>query len=218
MNVPSYLKNDELIPTRQSLLERLKDPDDSESWREFFEIYWRLIHQVALKAGLSEVEAQEVVQETVIAISRHIAEFEHDRKRGSFKTFLLNMARWRIVDRIRKLAKEQKNLMRHAQADGSASTRRTSTVDRIPDPHGDGVSELWEADWRKKLIEAALERVKDSVKPRHFQVFHSYVLKQQPVRTVCRMFGVNAAQVYMIKHRVAAQLKKQMKLLEKRLA
>jgi len=216
MNVPPSERHDELIPTRQSLLERLKDLDDSESWREFFEIYWRLIYNVALKAGLPEVEAQEVVQETVIAISRHIDEFEYDPKRGSFKNYLLKMTRWRILDRVRKLENERKNLVRHPEADASESTRRTSTVDRIPDPDGDGISAVWEEEWRRNLLEAALERVKDRVAPRHFQVFYSCVLKEQPVQTVCRMFGVNAAQVYMIKHRVSAQIKKQMKLLEKR--
>ena len=50
------------IPTRQSLLARLKDWEDQASWREFFDTYWRLIHAVALKAGLNEVEAQEVVR------------------------------------------------------------------------------------------------------------------------------------------------------------
>jgi hypothetical protein len=49
------------IPTRQSLLARLKDWGDQESWREFFDTYWRLIHATALKAGLNEAEAQEVM-------------------------------------------------------------------------------------------------------------------------------------------------------------
>jgi RNA polymerase sigma-70 factor (ECF subfamily) len=218
MNAPSHQRHDELIPTRQSLLERLKDLDDSGSWREFFEIYWRLIYNVALKAGLSEVEAQEVVQETVIAVSRHIDEFEYDPKRGSFKNWLLKMTRWRILDHFRKLGNERKNFAHHPQADPAGSTPRTATVDRIPDPRGDGISAVWEEEWQKNLLEAALERVKERVEPRHFQVFYSYVLKQQPVRTVCRMFGINAAQVYMIKHRVSAQIKKQMKVLEKRLA
>jgi hypothetical protein len=37
----------ELIPTRQSLLGRLKDWADSESWRDFFDTYWKLIYGVA---------------------------------------------------------------------------------------------------------------------------------------------------------------------------
>ena len=51
----------ELIPTRDSLLSRLKDWRDDDSWRDFFNTYWKLLHGVALKAGLTEEEAQEVV-------------------------------------------------------------------------------------------------------------------------------------------------------------
>ena len=51
---------EELIPTRDSLLSRLKDWGDDASWRDFFNTYWKLVHGVALKAGLSEQEAQEL--------------------------------------------------------------------------------------------------------------------------------------------------------------
>jgi RNA polymerase sigma factor (sigma-70 family) len=218
MNGQPEPSQDELIPTRQTLLKRLRDLDDSESWHEFFEIYWRLIYTVALKGGLSEDEAQDVVQETVISLSRHIEQFEYDPKRGSFKNWLLKMTRWRILDRLRKRANERKHLVRPSlQAPGGEGTLRTSTVDRIPDPQGDCISLVWDAEWHKSLLEAAMERVKNRVESRHFQVFYFYVIKQQSVQNVCRMFGLNVAQVYVIKHRIAAQVKKQLKLLEKRL-
>ena len=54
--------SEELIPTRWSLLSRLKDAADAESWQEFFDIYWRLIYRAATKSGLTDAEAQEVVQ------------------------------------------------------------------------------------------------------------------------------------------------------------
>jgi DNA-directed RNA polymerase specialized sigma24 family protein len=60
--------------TRQSLLVRLKQLDDKTSWREFFETYWELIYNFARKASLNDAEAQEVVQETVIAVARKIGE------------------------------------------------------------------------------------------------------------------------------------------------
>ncbi len=48
---------DEFLPTRKSLLSRLKNWDDSQSWREFFDTYWSLIYGVAIKGGLSDAEA-----------------------------------------------------------------------------------------------------------------------------------------------------------------
>ena len=70
--VSSYQKmhhNDNLsLPTRRSLLSRLKDWDDQESWRQFFDAYWQLIYNTACRAGLSHAEAQEVVQEVEISV------------------------------------------------------------------------------------------------------------------------------------------------------
>jgi len=60
---------EELIPTRRSLLSRLKDWDDQESWKDFFDTYWKLVYGVAIKAGLSDQEAQDVVQETVLSVA-----------------------------------------------------------------------------------------------------------------------------------------------------
>ena len=45
---------DEFIPTRRSLLIRLKDLADQESWKQFFDTYWKLIYTTARRAGLND--------------------------------------------------------------------------------------------------------------------------------------------------------------------
>src|SRR5215471_10443640 len=90
------------IPTRHTLLNRLKDWGDQVSWQEFFDLYWELIYNVSIKAGLSDAEAQEVVQETVIAVARKIGEFKADPAHGSFGAWLMQLTRWRIADQWRK--------------------------------------------------------------------------------------------------------------------
>jgi hypothetical protein len=75
----------ESLPTRRSLLSRLRNIGDDASWYTFFETYWRLIYNVARKSGLSDDESQEVVQETVISVARKMPDFHYDRAKGSFK-------------------------------------------------------------------------------------------------------------------------------------
>jgi len=77
------------IPMRYTLLSRLEDRGDQDSWKDFFDTYWRLIYSVAVKSGLTEAEAQDVVQETIISVARDIHKFERDRALGSFKGWLL---------------------------------------------------------------------------------------------------------------------------------
>ena len=85
--------------TRQSLIARLTDWDDKKRWQEFFEAYWHLIYSVAMRAGLRDDESQEVVQETCICVAKNVSRY--DRKAGSFKSWLLHTARWRIADQFR---------------------------------------------------------------------------------------------------------------------
>src|SRR5215472_3086238 len=96
------ISTEEFIPTRYTLLSRLQNWEDNESWKDFFDTYWRLIYSVARKSGLTEAEAQDVVQETVISVAKHIHKFRRDRKLGSFKGWLRNLTRWRIADQLRK--------------------------------------------------------------------------------------------------------------------
>src|SRR2546426_12005164 len=122
---------DNFIPTRHSLLSSLNDWGDQESWREFFDTYWKLIYGVAIKAGLSGVEAQEVVQETVIAVAKKIPEFKTDPAFGSFKAWLLHLTRWRIADQFRKRQRQGR-----AHQHRSDKTSTTSTIGKIQDPAG----------------------------------------------------------------------------------
>ena len=92
----------ELIPTRATLIERLKNWQDQSSWQDFFDTYWQLIYNVARKGGLTEAEAQDVVQETMVSVAKQMPKFQYDPAIGSFKAWLLNMTRWRIVDQFRK--------------------------------------------------------------------------------------------------------------------
>jgi len=93
---------DELIPTRATLLERLKNWQDDSSWQDFFDTYWKLIYHVAINRGLTKEEAQDVVQETMLTVAKQMPNFKYDRKIGSFKSWLLNTTRWRIADQFRK--------------------------------------------------------------------------------------------------------------------
>jgi DNA-directed RNA polymerase specialized sigma24 family protein len=74
------------IATRETLLLRLKGIDDHASWQDFFDIYWRLIYGVAVKAGLNEDEAQDVLQDTVATVAKNIPKFRYDPTKCAFKT------------------------------------------------------------------------------------------------------------------------------------
>ena len=211
---------DELLPTRQSLLSRLKDWEDQKSWREFFDTYWRLIHGLAIKCGLTNAEAQDVVQETMLSVAKKMPGFKYDPALGSFKGWLLQITRRRIADQFRK----RRPLGVHASAHPPNAPRwpghesrlddRTDTLERIPDPNGATMDKLWEEEWQGHLMRSAIERVKRRVTPKQFQMFDLYVTQQWPMDLVTSTLGANAAQVYMAKMRIGRLLKREFKTLQ----
>jgi len=201
-------KSPELIPTRASLLKRLPNWQDQTSWQEFFDTYWRLIYGVARQAGMNDVEAQDVVQETMVAVAKHMPTFKYDPKIGSFKTWLLNMTRWRIVDQLRKRAP-----VKEKRPQDTATG--TSTVEKMIDPKSQELDAAWDTEWERNLLQAAVGKIKKRVDPQKYQIFDFYVNKEWPADKVARTFGISVDQVYLAKHRITELLKEEVGRLEK---
>jgi len=197
---------DELIPTRASLSSRLKDWQDEASWKVFFDTYWKLIYHAAIKAGLTDAEAQDAVQETVNSVFKSMPNFQYKAEGGSFKSWLLQLTAWRIGDQLRKRRRHVQPAK--LQAD---STSETSTVDGIADPAGSGLEAIWDQEWEQNLMNAATDRVKRAVDPKQYQIFDLYVLKHWPARRVASSLKVNLSQVYLTKHRIGTRIKKEIR-------
>jgi len=207
MNTMMTVLAEDLIPTRYSLLSRMQDREDQDSWKDFFDTYWRLIYSFAIQSGLTDAEAQDVVQETVISVARDIQKFKHARTLGSFKGWLRNLTRWRIADQLRKRD-------RSIPAGSNLSTPSLGP-DGIASPVNAELEAIWEEDWQANLLEAAMERVKPRVKEEHYQIFDLNVIRQWPAGKVVQTLGVNIGRVYLAKHRVMVLIKKEIRVLEK---
>jgi len=202
-------KDEEFLPTRRSLLVRIKNPSDGKSWQEFYDTYSTFIRGVAMKAGLSECEAQEVLQETMIALSKNIAEFEYDPAKGKFKGWLRKLTVWRIYDQFRKRHPELNN-----SGDTSSKTGETSMIARIADPKGCELEAIWDDEWKKNLFERAVERVKRCVNAKQYQIFDLYVIKGWPAEKVAAVLGITTGQVFLAKHRLSKLIKQEIGRLE----
>src|SRR5258706_8978812 len=155
------------IATRQSLLARMKDWQEHASWQDFFDTYWKLIYGVAIQAGLTTIEAEEVVQETVISVAKSIGGFKNEAALGSFKSWLMLIARRRIADQFRKRLP-----LAQTRARGSDETERTGTVERMPDPASMNLDAGWEDQWEKNLFEVAMQNVKNRISSKQFLLFY----------------------------------------------
>jgi RNA polymerase sigma factor (sigma-70 family) len=200
---------DDLAPTRYTLLGRLRNWDDQESWREFFDTYWQLIYSVAIKCGLSDAEAQDAVQETVICVAKEIQNFQRNRELGSFKSWLCQLTRWRIADQLRKRDRAE------LQPGGEAGGQFTREVLDIPDDSAQRAEAVWDDEWREHRLATAVTRVKRSISPEQYQIFDLYAVKSRSAAEVARLFKVSESAVYVAKHRVSEMIKSEIEALEK---
>lgn len=202
-----HANNAELIPTRASLLARLKNLEDHASWQDFFETYWKLIYGVSIKRGLTPSEAEDVVQETMCTLMKHMPTFNYDSTIGSFKGWLLKMVRWRIADQFRKRA-PVRNLPQAVRVETG------EILDQVPDATPGAFEALWDQEWEQAIFDAAVVKTRRAMDPQKFQIFDLLVKQQVPPTQVAENFSISVDQVYLVKHRVTQQIKAEVKRLK----
>ena len=185
------------MQTRASLLFRIRDLSSDEGWQQFFETYWKLIYNTARRLGLDDSEAQDVVQETMIGVARKLPDFQYDPATGSFKHWLGKLIAWRVQDRMAKRFRHE-SLEKALEVIGESS-----------------FEEVWESDWERNLIDAALERVKRRFSPKTYQIFAFCVIQKKGIAETARVFSVRSASVYLARHRVVRAVKAEIEEIKK---
>ena len=197
--------SDDLIPTRASLLARIKNLDDHASWQDFFDTYSKLIYAVSIKRGMTATEAEDVVQETMCAAMKHMPQFNYDRNVGTFKTWLLTMVRWRIADQFRKRA-PIKNLPTTARVETS------DALNNVPDHHD--FDTIWNQQWEQALFDAAVLKTRRNVDPEKFQIFDLLIKQHLSPAQVAESFHISVSHVYLVKHRITEEIKAEVERLK----
>ena len=181
--------------TRKTLIERLrKTNSDTHSWSEFYDLYCKLVYSVALKAGLSPTDSEDVVQETFLKVSKHIKKFDYDRRRGRFRNWLCLIAKQQVANHYRKT----KNL---PELPCFWNEDPDKPFNEIPDPTNQW-DEIWEEEHRNHTLHLALTRLKEKVNPKPYQIFLAHCIKGMSVAEVAQLMEVSANEVYLAKSRV----------------
>ena len=177
--------------THKTLLDRLRDGEDDDAWREFSERYRDLLLRYALRRGLAIHDAEDVVQASMLRLSRSLKSFVYRPELGTFRGYL-----GRIVE----------NEIRRA-----VGRRRPSTIDfeaapdlspLAPDEHG----RLWHDAWTEHHFRLALATVREVVAPQTLRVFEALLDGSDPA-AIAAAEGIEVANVYKIKQRMRDRLR-----------
>lgn len=177
--------------TRASLLIKIRDSGDSNAWQEFDRIYRPMLRRFALARGLGNADADDVTQQCMAAVHKHITSFQYDPTKGRFKSWLRTLANNRI-----------RNLHRARRPQGAISEDFEQEQEREKAP-----DEVFEQLWMSAHLKYCLQQIRSEVGSVGFRAYKLYVIDEWPVTKVCKELDLTPGQLYKIKWRVTRRIR-----------
>ena len=188
----------EFVPeTRHSLILRLPDSCDVEAWNEFVEIYEPLVYRLARTRGFQDADAQEIVQEVFVAVSRSVQRWKPDPKLGRFRDWLFRIARNLMLNFLTR---------RRHRAIGTGDSWVQEFLENQCDPSSDD-SALFELEYRRQVFRWAAGRVREQVTQRTWLAFWNTSVEGQTVAAAAEKLGMTVGAVHIARSRVLGRLR-----------
>jgi RNA polymerase sigma-70 factor (ECF subfamily) len=185
-----------MMKTRSSLLRRVRDPADADGWRQFVALYQPLLQAYVRRRGVSGPDADDVVQDVLARLLRALPEFELDRERGRFRTWLWRLTHNILADRARR---------RHRRDRAERARAEPEVLGPLPEDEEPDAD--WRALHRRRVLEFARDQVRARCRPRTWACFEGYVLRGRPAAEVAAELGVTSNVVAVNSSRVLARLR-----------
>ncbi len=164
-------------------------------WRRFFDTYAGLIFGVARNEGLSEADADEVVQIVMSELARGGAAAQYDKSLGPLEGWLARLAVWRARNFHRR---EDRRAQAHREAVEQAAVSPNAATD---------LERIINEEWERVVTDMALERLRAETNPVHFQAYYASVFEGLHAPAVQRLCGISAENLYQIRRRVGKRFR-----------
>lgn len=183
----------DLTRTTSALLHALHDPADNAAWQELDARYRPILLNLARRAGLSDADAADAVQETLADFFRAYRDHRYSRARGRLRQFLIGIARLKFAD------------IRRARARGPAPLE-TALPDNAPDAEW---TTAWEAEQRAAILNQAMEELRrsDKLAAHTLAAFELVAIQNVPAAQAAEQLGLTTQEVYLAKSRCLERIR-----------
>jgi RNA polymerase sigma-70 factor (ECF subfamily) len=188
--------------THVSLLLRLRDAGDQQAWAEFVEMYAPLVYRLARRYGLQDADAADLTQDALGAAAAALPRFDYDAGRGSFRGWLLTVAR----NLLRKFLRS-----RRRQPAGGGDPAIQALLAQHPAPNE---VEEWERDYRRRLFDYVARCVRAQFRPSTWEAFWRTAVGGEDPQAVAAALGLSVGAVYIARTRVLARVREEVRQLE----
>lgn len=181
--------------TNLSLIDRLQDAANDESWQEFLQIYQPVVYRMARHRGLQDADALDVIQQVFTSISRAIDGWTAKADGPPFRAWLTTIAGNAIKTALSRQPRDR--------ASGSTSIvellNQESTENDIP--------EEMQKEARLEAIRWAAGQVRKEFAEQTWTIFWQTAMEDVSVAAMAEKTGQSAGAIYVARHRVLARLK-----------
>lgn len=179
--------------TRSSVLKAVADTSNEKAWKRLFDLYAGFVFSIARSKGLTVTDSDDIVQNVFVDLARNLPQFNYDRTKGRFRSYLIGLVNWRVTDKLRA-GKRDVDLKSQYGEDMKGAVAED-----------DGI--FLENEWRAAAMEEALRRIKDEVNPDHFAAFVASTIEGQDTETVMNLYSITRDNLYQIRKRLTLKLK-----------
>lgn len=195
------MENADSAQTCPSLLIKIRDPNDVESWRTFVDIYAPLIYRYCRSKGLQDADAADVGQEVLAGVAHAIRRFEYRPERGRFRDWLGAVTRNKLADHVQ---------IRDRPGRGTGGPDSDRTFDFLQTTEADP---QWATEFSAHILHVALERIRPRFEPTTWRAFETVWARGVSPLDVAREMEMPIDRVYLAKSRVLRRLREEVTLL-----
>ena len=174
-------------------------------WKAWFARHGGKLLLFARQQARYPDDAEDLVQETVVSVSKSIETFQYEPQRSSFKGWLFTIIKRKFID-LRRSQKRKKHFL-HTDLDQSAAEISMMSAEAS---QGEGPDQqLWERDWEAFVKERTFKRLKERFKIEYLQIFDLAVNREWSTSRIAEHLKISKASVYLKLHRMRRALKKE---------
>lgn len=179
-----------------SLLIGLREEGNSLAWVQFCDRYRGLLVAFALRLGLTQSDAEDAVQETLLAFLESFRQGRYERDKGRLGQWLFGIARNKVHYLQRQRGRELVILAKDDQS---------GLLSKVADDHS--ISQVWEEEWRRAVLKACIEEVRGEVEPSTMKAFELLALEECSPAQAASQLGMTVNAVMKAKRRVLSRMR-----------
>ena len=183
-----------ILETSLSLLDRLRQSPDDADWSRLVEAYSPLLRTWLLRSDVQAADADDLVQEVLLVVHRELPTFQHNQRRGAFRSWLRQI----VVHRLRNFWRSR----------GRIATAGDDEQLRQLEDDGSHLSQLWDREHNVVVARKLLEMIESRFTETTRLVFRRLVIDGVDADTVSAETGLSLNAIFTAKSRVLRELRR----------